>query len=355
MASIFAPFAAATASDDLSAYTHWYADSTAISAVGPTETGNTGWRDIIGARIFDTEAIAARWQDDTLYLAMVTRFPNRNVESAGRPVSPADLALDLDGDGTWETGIVLSDIRATGDRGVTRPAEFRAGNAYTVTRWHQPSDILQTTYGGQWLSQAKNHQDSRAGNFMPVWIAEGVKRDDLQVSVTWQPMTDGVRHSVLIAVSAKDGNAQLGRMNLFWGTAVCGNDSIYAPVARHKPTPVENIPKVKVGGPIFLPPIDIVLGDGDHGGGRTPGSGSPTPGSPPGSTGPSGPVTLPPGTLPPSGPGPSPNPPGPGPGGNTGPIPTPTPVPVPPSIAFGVATIVAAGFVAKRRKNLVRG
>ena len=129
-------------------YSHWYADTAGLQ---PGCSGGTDvWQDVIGEQTFDTKGIAARWSGGRLHLALVTNFPDANVVSAGRPVSPADLALDLDGDGVLETGIVLSDIRTTGDRGITRAPNIRRAAAYRVTKWYRPADILQATYGKGW-------------------------------------------------------------------------------------------------------------------------------------------------------------------------------------------------------------
>ncbi len=74
-------------------YTHWYPDQTQLLD-SPTASGVArGWRDVIGGLVFETSGVAAYWSADAVHLALITNFPDRNVLSAGRPVSPADLAF----------------------------------------------------------------------------------------------------------------------------------------------------------------------------------------------------------------------------------------------------------------------
>lgn len=216
--------------DPLGAYTHWYADSTDLRP-DAAEAGAEGWRDVIGEDIFDTKGIAARWADGKLHLALVTNFPDRQVESAGRAVSPADLALDLDGDGSLETGIVLSAIRATGDLGVTRAPNIRQGAAYRVLRWHSPATLLRATYGAGWRWTGPDGKPMPQSE-VPVWVAEGEERQDLDVTVDWRPIPGTDMYAVLVTLAHRDGLNRLHNVPAVWGTAVCGNDVVFANVSR---------------------------------------------------------------------------------------------------------------------------
>ena len=235
----------------LGAYTHWYPDTVDLRPDDPQRDGE--WRDVIGEDIFDTKGIAAGWADGRLHLALVSNFPDANVDSAGRLVAPADLALDLDRDGVLETGIVLSAIRATGDRGIVRATNIRQGAAYTVSKWHYPSDILRATYGQGWRWSGPGGEP-RQQSAIPVWIAEGVERDDLDVSVSWRRVPGSRAHAVLITLSYPEKPAALHNVPVVWGTAVCGNDVVFAPVSRlgdlEGPVPViGKVPDLGSAGP----------------------------------------------------------------------------------------------------------
>ncbi len=214
-------------------FSHWYQDSAGLQPGG--NGSDTLWRDVIGEDVFDTKGIAAKWADGKLHLALVTNFPDANVVSAGRPVSPADLALDLDGDGVLETGIVLSSIWTTGDRGVTHTPNIRRAAAYRVTKWLHPSDILKTTYGQGWRWSGPGGAPMQQ-SAIPVWVAEGDERHDLDVTVDWRRLpgagTGAGRYAILVTLTHHDNPKQLWNVPIVWGTAVCGNDVMFANTSR---------------------------------------------------------------------------------------------------------------------------
>lgn len=212
-------------------YTHWYPDTTQLVKDRTAAAEESAWKDVIGTREFDTKGIAAHWDGNTLNLAIFTNFPDRNVKSAGRMVAPADLALDLDGDGTLETGVVLSAVPSTGDRGVVRAANIRKGAAYRVTKWLKPDDILVHTYGEGWR-WAGLTGDELAYAAVPVWVGEGTERDDMAVTVDWRVNGRGSDYIVLVTLNKTTGDNDLSNLPIIWGTAVCGNDVVFAPLAR---------------------------------------------------------------------------------------------------------------------------
>ena len=215
----------------LGPYTQWHPDRTQLlerdSAAGDAER----WKDVIGGSVFDTAGIAAYWRQGVVHLAIVGNFPNANVLAAGRLVAPADLALDLDGDGSLETAIILSDIRATGDKGVERSQAVRQGQVYRVRKWYRPGDILQHTYGEGWRWEGPA-QRQFAQAAAPVWMAEGELSDAVQASVVWASQPPGGRHVAFVTIRSIDPNIRLDDLPVVWGTAVCGNDVIFAALSR---------------------------------------------------------------------------------------------------------------------------
>ncbi len=166
-----------------------------------------------------------------LHLAIFTNFPDRNVMAAGRPVAPADLALDLDGNGRLETGVVLSSVPSPGDKGVVRAANIRKATAYKVKKWLRPDDILEHTYGQGWRWVGLTGQEL-AYAAVPIWVGEGTRRDDLMVTVDWRVNGRGSDHVVYVTLTRTNGNGELWNLPVIWGTAVCGNDVVFAPIAR---------------------------------------------------------------------------------------------------------------------------
>jgi|GEM_PF-4372043 len=228
----------------LAPVSHWYGDDTSLARDRTAAHDEQAWQDTVGGPIFDTTAVGVGWTDRGAVLLLVTRFPERNVLSAGRLVAPADLALDLDGDGAFETAVVMSDVRATGDRGVQRPDTVRKGQVYRVSRWHRPDDLLRHTYGqgwrwrgpdGQWLAQAS----------VPVWMAEGELREDVGATVDWLPHPAGPGRVVRVTLRFADPPPTV--LPLVWGTAVCGNDVVFADPALTDDMVVTSAPLVEGG------------------------------------------------------------------------------------------------------------
>ncbi|MCX5692749.1 MAG: PEP-CTERM sorting domain-containing protein [Candidatus Omnitrophica bacterium] len=62
-----------------------------------------GW----GGQQFDAEALYLNWNDTTLYLALVTGFPNTTTTAPGYNHSAGDIAIDFGANGTYEYGIEI--------------------------------------------------------------------------------------------------------------------------------------------------------------------------------------------------------------------------------------------------------
>ncbi len=212
-------------------YTHWYPDTTQLVKSRTAAGDQKSWKDVIGTREFDTKGIAARWEGKVLHLAIFTNFPDRNVMAAGRTVAPADLALDLDGNGTLETGVVISGVPSAGDKGVERAANIRKATAYRVSKWLRPDDILAHTYGQGWRWVGITGQEL-AYAAVPVWVGAGTERHDLAVTVDWRVNGHGSDYVVYITLKKTSGDGVLWDLPLIWGTAVCGNDVVFAPIAK---------------------------------------------------------------------------------------------------------------------------
>ncbi|MCA8927367.1 MAG: hypothetical protein KDC18_04805 [Alphaproteobacteria bacterium] len=356
---------------EMAPVTHWYRDRTELTGDRTAAGDETSWKDTIGGTVFDTEGVGVGWHEDTLTLLLATHFPNRNVLSAGRMVAPADLALDLDGNGTLETAVVLSDVRATGDRNIVRPGSVARGQVYRVSEWYRPDDLLYTTYGQGWRWTGPDGTEF-AQPLVPVWMKQGDLRRDVEASVDWLPRPDDQGWAVKVTLRFLDPDAIPPTFALVWGTAVCGNDVVVVqpswpddmlaasavlpdmaetggePLPPGGPAP---LPRWNVPFPVAFHPTPVAFGGGFGPGGSGPGGfgpggfgpGGPGPGgSGPGGFGPggSGPGGFGPGGSGPGGSGPG----GFGPGGPGGPGPGglgPEPNEKPPVIVVSEPNLLA--------------
>ena len=84
---------------------YYTVEDTTTDYVGP------GW----GGQKFDAEAMYLTWDSTTLYLALVTGFPNTGagIEQGGTSYSAGDIAIDFGIDGTYEYGVEIGNHSAS--------------------------------------------------------------------------------------------------------------------------------------------------------------------------------------------------------------------------------------------------
>jgi hypothetical protein len=104
-----------------------------------------GWRDIVAANPsqWDIKKVDVTWSaDGSVLLQIYTNYPQTQAGLAG--AGQADIALDCNRDGIFETGIVM------------RGAAADIGEIYNVTAWKTSQDFWQGSsylYAGRYAGQ----------------------------------------------------------------------------------------------------------------------------------------------------------------------------------------------------------
>lgn len=175
--------------------------------------GGGSWVDVIGASIFETTKIDVVFSGADVKFQIHTNMPlTGDPDFGGVPI--ADLALDLNHDGTFEKGIVL-----------TKHGSFDPG-LYSVNSngWLSSVDFFQSqtslVYGGLYdqsapktpLTQIK----SVIGNATPVSVSQSTNEID-------------------VTLSGVNSGGAWNNLSLFWGTGICSNDGIAGQVPVSEP------------------------------------------------------------------------------------------------------------------------
>ncbi len=175
------------------------------------EVGNKGYVEPgYGGQKYDVEAILATFDDDYLYIAIATGFPQAGRSYGNDYYDAGDIALDLGNDGSYDYAFVISNYEDGNEtRGLT------VGGLYKVNSWadvlypsHSVSNPWQMengTYEGAGLLSYKDDPDH---SFSRYFIEVGIPLDLFEEPV----------HEVKI----------------HW-TMECGND--YGEVVAHTPEP----------------------------------------------------------------------------------------------------------------------
>jgi len=207
------------------AYTQTLDDNTLIQASG----NGSGyvlnqWYDIIGGAEYQLAKTAVTWTGSNVSIVIYTN-------TTGARISPdyvADLAIDLNGDGYWETGIVLS---TSG-----RSSPFTAIGMYTLAnptnnnQWYVSNDF--SGFGGVWgknydSSNNPNPSGSHTAVQPPVLLKTGYSYAFTSESVAWSNAPSGSPTSKILTINLNGVNSDgsWNDFNLLWGTQTCANDT----------------------------------------------------------------------------------------------------------------------------------
>ncbi len=202
--------------------------------------GAGNWRDQIAASGFtgfDTTKIDVNWSDNDVKIQIYT-----NAEPAGINVSGiglvqlADMAIDLDVDGNYETAIIM--------RPVSR------GNILSNPIWGTSQDVFGGTgyiYGGRFDQSAPKVTIVEASGGALVGLA----------TVNWVTIGTNPKYRIdIILPSGINSDSQWNEFDFYWGTAQCSNDGIAGsaivssppqpPPPPPTPTPEQKVPKAIV-------------------------------------------------------------------------------------------------------------
>jgi hypothetical protein len=191
------------------------------------------WVDVVGATInFDIFGIDVTYSGGDITFDMYTNFNNDGAYPIGDlTVFLADLALDLNQDGTYEYGIVLKDHKDWSGGSAPPPtlSNLEIG-LYSVTSWETSADFIEGVsgyiYAGKW--DQPNPKDPN------VAIEAGTKVGDASVSFT-NIDGDNPNYKWSVTIAAADLTGLSGDFDLFWGGTTCANDSIAGTAAVPEP------------------------------------------------------------------------------------------------------------------------
>jgi len=173
----------------------------AFSFVGYAQayTINDPVGDQIGVSAFDLYGIDVYRSGSDLIIKIYTNYPSSGLTVGSWPTKVGDLAIDANGDGTYEYGVVFRDHNG-----------FFTGHLYNVSDWYT-SDYYANLYGCLGYTYNKNKIVS---------IRNG--SDQYTGSVTW---TDATPDYITVTIAASEiSGISDGVINVFYATATCAND-----------------------------------------------------------------------------------------------------------------------------------
>jgi hypothetical protein len=210
------------------ATTQTFSDQTLV------KQSNAGWMDIVGDAHYDIHSMSVTWSGSNVVIQIHTN-DNGTPEFAADYI--ADLAVDLNRDGVWDTGIILkADARRGTDPGNATwfwKQPGTAGQVFTLTSPSNNDWIFTNTpefgYGG--YAQYYDHSNNPviAGTHDPQDIPVMLKDLDhygyaytlFDGTVTWTHPSD---YLITVTLNGINADGSWNDFNLLWGSETCGND-----------------------------------------------------------------------------------------------------------------------------------
>lgn len=223
-------------------------DKTTIDVYNPKSNTVSGPKDVEGdVNLFQTSRIDVELSGTDVKFFIYTNLPKLLAyPSFGTIYRPADLAIDLDVDGRYETGITL--YNSASYFGYFPHASRLA--VYQVnpdTGWYKPSDFYNNPTSPVYKYKSTYGFHAQGGDHAPPTYFDldtivGIKAApdtrllawasvDWWSDVQYSPYGD-TKYRIDIVLRGINVNGDWNTFNLFWGTATCANDSIagYVPI-----------------------------------------------------------------------------------------------------------------------------
>jgi len=183
-----------------------------------SESSAIEWLDHIGNH-FDTKGIDVNMAGSNIIITMYTEFDGLYTYG-GDNFYAADLGLDLDLDGKYEYGVVLT--HGTGGDQDYSAALYKGGT------WRPSYDVLEdNTINNFHYGEFYPDDDNRKA-----WVKmdSGTKKGDVTINISSSP--SGLWEWTLTIDKGLFDSGDLGnQMGIFWATGTCANDVVEGAVA----------------------------------------------------------------------------------------------------------------------------
>ena len=178
------------------------------------DTSAIKWYDVIGAGNFDTKGIDVNMTGGSITITMYTEFDGLYTYS-GDNFYAADLGIDLDLNGTYEYGVVLT--HGTGGHQDYSAALYKDGtwkSSYDVLEGNTINDL----YYGEFYPEPTNKREA--------WVK--MEGGDYKGDVTINISSDSGlwKWTLTIDKNLFDSGNLDNQMGIFWATGICANDVV---------------------------------------------------------------------------------------------------------------------------------
>lgn len=192
------------------------------------------WVDRVGDSTFEVFGIDVSFSAGNITFDMYTNFNHDGIYTlSGQNAYLADLALDLDMDGTYEYGIVMLD-HSLWTQGPAPSDTTLTTGLYSVASWDDSQDFWASRtgfiYGGM-ADQTNPHES---------YVAVGAGSTRLADPVVSPFVVDLSEHEAAhkwsVTIAANDLGWLGGDIGVFWAGMTCSNDAIEGTAPVPEPT-----------------------------------------------------------------------------------------------------------------------
>jgi hypothetical protein len=170
--------------------------------------------DVLGPDGFQTYGINFDYSGTELILSLYTNFDGSDA-SSGVDMMLADLMLDLNCDGSYEYGVVMSDKE-----------KLNLGDIYKDPTWKKSYDYMEgETSGNWWYGEDYASTDARNGG-VPVHMTGGTETSVNATIAGPYSLGTGPKYRYDVGIELGLLGWTSNEVGVFWGTATCANDII---------------------------------------------------------------------------------------------------------------------------------
>ena len=175
-----------------------------------------GWYDVIGASNFNTKGINVDLSGDEVTITMYTKFDGA-VKLGSDTVYAADLGLDLDLDGKYEYGVVLT-------HGTGGDQDYSA-ELYQVKKWKSSYQVWERGASSSWGYGEFYPESTGWPKPRKAWVKMdgGTWKGDVDISID---ESGGLYAWKLEIDKTLFGSDLKGEIGIFWATGTCANDVV---------------------------------------------------------------------------------------------------------------------------------